>query len=235
MCWSPGADVVAGTVVAGLGVAVWVSARRGRDRVLGALPLLLGVHQWVESVVWWGLRGGVSPGVGHAATVVWAVIAMVVVPTLVPVGVAVAAWPGARVRLGVCAVVGVVVSCGLGWVIAARGVSVVDGGHVVEYVVRVGGAQGWWVAGYLMACLGAPLLSPDRFLRWFGVVAAAGALGCVAAWRLAFASTWCGFAAVLSVWLLVWVRRGPAPCAGAGPGAGGAGTGGAGGVGGQAG
>lgn len=112
---------MAGAVVSGLGVVVLVGARRGRDRVLG-------VHQGVESVVWLGVRGGVSPGVGRAA--------VVVLPTLVPVGVLVAA--------------------------------------------------------------------------------AVGAAGCVAAWRFAFASTWCAYAAVLSVLLLVWIRRGPAAAAGSG-------------------
>jgi hypothetical protein len=70
---------------------------------------------------------------------------------------------------------------------------------------------GWLlIGGYLAATLGAPLLSPDAFVRWFGVAAFAGAVGCAAAWRFAFSSTWCAYAAVLSVILLVWVRRRPA-------------------------
>jgi hypothetical protein len=111
----------------------------------------------------------------------------------------------------------------MGWVVA-RGVSVAEDGHVLAYGLGIGGgvlgAAGLLVTGYLVACLGAPLLSPDGFVRGFGVAAAVGAAGCVAAWRLAFASTWCAFAALLSVLLLVWVRRGPAPGAGGGAGSG---------------
>jgi hypothetical protein len=39
------------------------------------------------------------------------------------------------------------------------------------------------------------------------VAAFVGAVGCTVAWRVEFASTWCAYAAVLSVILLVWVRR----------------------------
>lgn len=209
MCWSPGADAVAGAVVASVGVVTLAGARRGRDRVLGALPLLLGVHQLVEAVVWLQTQGRVSAGWGRAAVYVWAVIAFVVLPVLVPVGVLVA--DGGRGRRGsvwVCAGVGVVVSVLMAVQIGVRGVSAQARGHVLEYGVGLGTWVGCvLVGGYLVATLGAPLLSGDRFLRFFGVVAAVGAAGCAVAWRLAFASTWCAFAAVVSVLLLVWVRR----------------------------
>jgi hypothetical protein len=102
MCWSPTADAVAGGVIASIGVVTLVGARRGADRVLGALPLVLGAHQLVESVVWLETQGRVSAGLGRAAVTAWAVIAFVVLPTLVPLGVLVSAWPRGvgRWRLG---------------------------------------------------------------------------------------------------------------------------------------
>lgn len=206
MCWSPGADAVAGAVVASVGVVTLVGVRRGRDRVLGALPLLLGVHQLVEAVVWLDTQGRVSAGWGRAAVYVWAVIAFVVLPVLVPAGVWAAGGRGRAVRVCVC--VGVVVSVLMAVQIGVRGVSAQARGHVLEYGIGLGTWVGCvLVGGYLVATLAAPLLSGDRFLRLFGVVAAVGAAGCAAAWRLAFASTWCAFAAVVSVLLLVWVRR----------------------------
>ena len=211
MCWSPGADAVAGAVVASVGVVTLVVARRGRDRVLGALPLLLGVHQLVEAVVWLDTQGRVSAGVGQAAVVAWAVIAFVVLPTLVPVGVLVADWPRGRWRVGVCAGVGVVVSVSMAVQLGVLGVSAQAHGRVLEYGIGLTTEATLVLVGaYLVATLGAPLLSADRYLRWFGVVAFAGAAGCGVAWRLAFASTWCAFAAVVSVMLLVWAWRGGA-------------------------
>ncbi|MCX4695215.1 DUF6629 family protein [Streptomyces sp. NBC_01408] len=63
------------------------------------------------------------------------------------------------------------------------------------------------LAGYLGATLGALLLAGDRRLRLLGAVLAAGAVACAALWRLEFASTWCGLAAVTSLLVLGWVRR----------------------------
>lgn len=212
MCWSPSADAVAGGVIGVLGVVTLAGARRGRDRVLGALPLVLGAHQLVESVVWLDTQGRVSAGVGSAAVTAWAVIAFVVLPTLVPLGVLVSAWPGgaARWRLAGFLVLGALVSAVLGWDVAVHGVTAAAHGHVLDYGIGITGGR-LVIGGYLAATLGAPLSSPDRFVRWFGVAAFVGALGCAAAWMVEFASTWCAYAAVLSVLLLVWVRRQDGP------------------------
>lgn len=199
---------MAGAVIGSLGVVALAGARRPRDRVLGALPLVLGLHQLVEAVVWLDTQGRVSAGVGRAAVTVWAVIAFVVLPTLVPLGVLVSAWSGGRGRwrLSAMLAVGAVVSAVLGADVAGSGVTASAHGHVLDY--ELGTGVGWVVVGgYLVATLGAPLLSPDGYVRWFGVAAFVGAAGCAAAWLVAFASTWCAYAAVLSVMLVVWVRR----------------------------
>jgi hypothetical protein len=199
---------VAGGVIASLGVVTLVGARRGRDRVLGCLPLVLGAHQLVEAVVWLETQGRVSAGVGRAAVDGWAVIAFVALPTLVAAGVLVADWPRRRGRLAVCLGFGLVVSVLMAVQIGVRGVSASAHGHVLEYGIGLATGTGYvMIGGYLVATLVAPLLSADRFVRWFGVAAAVGAAGCALAWRLAFASTWCAYAAVLSLMLLVWVRR----------------------------
>jgi hypothetical protein len=208
MCWSPTADAVAGGVISSIGVVALVGARRGADRVLGALPLVLGAHQLVESVVWLETQGRVSAGWGRAAVTAWAVIAFVVLPTLVPLGVLVSAWPRGvgRWRLTACLAVGAAVSALMGADVAAHQVTARAQGHVLNYGLGV--TAGWLlIGGYLVATLGAPLLSPDRFVRWFGLAALVGAAGCAAAWRLEFASTWCAYAAVLSLMLAFWVRR----------------------------
>lgn len=192
--------------MASVGIGVLAVARRGRDRVLGVLPLVLGVHQLVEAVVWLDVQGRVSDRLGNAAVIVWASIAFVVLPTLVPVGVLVAGWPLRRWWLAVCLVCGVAVSVAMAVDVAANGVSAAAHGHVLDYGIGLPAGR-LVIAGYLVSTLGAPLLSADRFLRWFGVAATVGAVACGAAWLIEFASTWCAYAAVLSVILLFWVRR----------------------------
>jgi hypothetical protein len=84
MCWSPTADLVAGSAIAAIGVVSVAGTRRARDLPLAALPLLLGAHQLIETVVWRGADGTVGPGAAHAATVLWAVIALPFLPAWVP-------------------------------------------------------------------------------------------------------------------------------------------------------
>jgi hypothetical protein len=206
MCWSATADLVAGSVIGAIGVACVAGAarsRRVRDLPLAALPLLLGTHQLVEAAVWHG-DGGTGP-----ATTVWTVIALPLLAGWVPLAVLGASPPGARLRLAVPVAAGVATAAVLtGCLIAMTPVAHIRG-HTVGYAVDVPRPQ-LVVAGYLVATVGALLLAADRTIRLFGVLAAVGTVVCAALWRLEFVSTWCAFAAVVSVVMLAWVWRPPA-------------------------
>ncbi|THA75540.1 hypothetical protein E6R60_15765 [Streptomyces sp. A0642] len=205
MCWSATADLVAGTAIAATGAACAARTRRLRDLPLAALPLLLGAHQIIESVVW-RADGGTGP-----VTVARAVIALPVLALWVPLGVLCAAPSQARRRLVLPSAVGAATSAALAYSLATRPVTARIRGHTLGYVLDLP-HPGLLVAGYLVATVGALLLSGDRLLVWLGVLVAGGAAVCAALWRLEFISTWCAFAAVCSVVLLGWSgRRPPGP------------------------
>ncbi|MFE3941777.1 DUF6629 family protein [Streptomyces sp. NPDC059118] len=195
MCWSATADLVAGTGIAAIGVACVARVRRARDLPLAALPLLLGAHQIIESVIW---RSGGGPG---PATLAWAVIALPLLPLWVPLGVLCAAPPHARRRLLLPVAAGIATAVPLAYCLATRPVTAEVRGHTLGYAIDLPHSAPL-VAGYLLATIGALLLSGDRVLGRLGVLAAAGAAVCAALWRLEFVSTWCAFAAVCSVVLL---------------------------------
>lgn len=95
--------------------------------------------------------------------------------------------------------------------LATRPVTAEIHGHTLGHVLDLPHSE-LLVVGYLVATVGSLLLSGDRLLRLLGVLVAVGAVGagvCAALWRLEFVSTWCAFAAVCSVVLLVRARRGP--------------------------
>ncbi|MBC2907729.1 DUF6629 family protein, partial [Streptomyces cupreus] len=192
MCWSAEADLVAGVGIAAVGVACVARARRVRDLPLAALPLLLGAHQLVEAAVWAG-DGGTGP-----ATVLWAVIALPLLPLWVPTGVLAAAPPRASPRLLAPLAAGIATAAVLSHALATRPVRAEIRGHTVGYVLDLSHAE-LLIAGYLLATVGSLLLSGDRALVGLGVLAAVGALICAALWRMEFVSTWCAFAAVCSV------------------------------------
>ncbi|NNN29056.1 hypothetical protein HLK59_01550 [Streptomyces sp. S3(2020)] len=200
MCWSATADLVAGAGIAGVGVACVARVRRAGDLPMAALPLLLGAHQLVEARVW-HVGGGTGP-----ATVVWAVIALPLLAAWVPLAVLCAAPRQAWGRLALPVVCGLVTAAVMAYAIATRPVRAEIRAHTVGYVLGLPHAE-LLIAGYLLATVGALLLSGDRWLFGFGVLAAVGALVCSALWRLEFVSTWCAFAAVCSVVVFGWVRR----------------------------
>ncbi|MFD7491213.1 DUF6629 family protein [Streptomyces sp. NPDC059832] len=203
MCWSATADLVAGTGIAAIGVACVARVRRVRDLPLAALPLLLGAHQIIESVIWRS-GGGTGP-----ATLAWAVIALPLLPLWVPLGVLWAAPPGARRRLLVPVAAGIATAVPLGYCLATRPVTAEIRGHTLGYALGLP-RSGLLVAGYLLATVGALLLSGDRSLGRLGVLVAVGAALCAALWRLESVSTWCAFAAVCSLILLCRPRPDPA-------------------------
>ncbi|MFK4122317.1 DUF6629 family protein [Streptomyces longwoodensis] len=204
MCWSATADLVAGTAVAAVGVACVARARRARDLPLAALPLLLGAHQLVEARVW-HTGGGTGP-----ATLAWAVIALPLLAAWVPVAVWCAVPGPARRRLLLPLASGALTAALLTHALATRTVRAEIRGHTVGYVLGLPHPE-LLVAGYLVATIGAFLLSGDRVLVTLGVLVAVGALVCGALWRLEFVSTWCAVAAVCSVVVWAWVgRRTPA-------------------------
>jgi hypothetical protein len=211
MCWSPTADLVAGGAIAAVGAACIASTRRARDLPLATLPLLLGVHQLVESVVWRNAdnaaNAGVMRAVGGTAVSLWAVIAYPLLPALVPLAVALAASSWSRLRLAPFVLIGLATAAMLGFVLASGPVTARAVGHTMRYSIQPLPLGLLIVAGYLVATVGALLVSDQPEIRVLGLVAAVGAGLCYALWREAFVSTWCALAAVASALILHWLRR----------------------------
>ncbi|MFE2558061.1 DUF6629 family protein [Streptomyces sp. NPDC059352] len=199
MCWSATADLWAGLGIGAVGVASLASVRRAGDVPLAALPLLLGAHQVVEAAVWRS-GGGAGP-----ATLVWAVIALPLLPVWVPAGVLAAARPADRRRLLVPLAAGLATAGVLAYHLATRPVTAEIRGHTLGYVVDLPLAP-LLIAGYLLATVGALLLARDRILRLLGLLTGAGAVVCALLWSTEFVSTWCALAALASLVLLAWVR-----------------------------
>ncbi|MFI1415076.1 DUF6629 family protein [Streptomyces sp. NPDC020707] len=199
MCFSATADLVAGCGIAAVGVACVARTRTAADLPMAALPLILGVHQIVESLVW---RSGGGSG---PATVAWAAIALPLLAVWVPAAVLCVAPPSARRRLTIPLVAGLLTAAVLSYCLATHGVTAEIRGHTVGYAVSLPASE-LLVAGYLLATIGSLLLSGDRHLRVLGILVTVGAATCWALWEAEFISTWCAFAAVCSLVMYGWVR-----------------------------
>lgn len=206
MCWSPTADLIAGSAITAVGVLAVASLRRGRDVPMAALPLLLGVHQLIETVVWRNAGDGMN-AIGGTAALLWVIIAFPLLAAYVPLAVLCAASPWSRIRLLPFVAIGLATCAALAYAVASEPVTAQPFGHTMRYGLHHLAAEDIVVAGYLVATLGALLVSDQPELRALGLVTSVGALVCFLLWKDAFVSTWCALAAVASLMVLYWLRR----------------------------
>jgi hypothetical protein len=163
MCFSPDADFTAGAVVSGIGVATLRRVRVRRELIVGALPLLFGLHQLVEAFVWLRLRDEVSAGVGDAAKETYVVFAHAALPALVPLGFTLlepdrrrARWMWPLVGLGSA------LGAYLLWQVTAFPVAAYPLAHCVDYVTHTPNDLVIGVAYVLVTCGPALISSPPR-------------------------------------------------------------------------
>ena len=207
MCFSPEADFAAGVVVAGVGVETLRRVRAPRELIVGALPLLFGIHQLVEGFVWLGLRGQVSTGVGDAAKQVYIVYAHAVLPAIVPFGFVLLEPDRRRSRwMWPLVCLGVLLGVYLLWQVTAYPVGAKEEARCIDYTthtpndVLIGSL-------YVAATCGPALISSRRHLRWFGLVSIIGVIATALVRVDELTSLWCLYVAMVSVLILEHFRR----------------------------
>lgn len=199
MCFSPEGDLAGGVVVTAIGIDA-CRHLRGRNNllILAAVPLVLGAHQIDESLVWWSLQNHVPHLAGRIAMWIYLVIAMVVVPILIPAAILRLA-PTARRRW----IVAPFAALGLGvgvvlLVTMLRGpVTVRLGSYHLSY--SIGLKHGLVIIGlYVVATCGSLLVSGYHHIFVFGVVNLVVVVILARLTADGFASLWCFYAALAS-------------------------------------
>ena len=199
MCFSPEGDLAGGVVVTAIGIDA-CRHLRGRNNLLllAATPLVLGAHQIDESLVWWSLQNHVPHLAGRIAMWIYLVIAMVVVPILVPVAILRLA-PTARRRWIVApfAALGLAVGIVLLVTMLRGPVTVRLGSYHLAY--SIGLKHGLVIIGlYVVATCGSLLVSGYHHIFIFGVVNLVVVVILARLTADGFASLWCFYAALAS-------------------------------------
>lgn len=206
MCFSPEADLVAGLALVPVATATLRSVRAVRQLPLACLPAIFAAHQLVEAVVWAGTEGTVSSTWQHAAMVVYLAVALPLLPALVPIAVALVEPPERRRRTLPFVALGLVVGAYLTWVIATHDLQVHAQPHALDYSTGMTHGVPWTMA-YIVAVVGVCLVSGYRSLVVFGVLNAVGLTVVLLIYTQAFLSLWCVYAAVVSVCVVLHLRR----------------------------
>ncbi len=209
MCFSPEGDLAGGVVVVAIGVDACRHLGDKKEYLFVAgLPLLLGLHQIVETFVWWGLQGKVSPTIGSVAMWAYLLFALAALPVLVPLLVlGLERTPAMRRRI----VPFVVAGAATGGILLATMLRTHRTADLGSYhlAYSIGLQHGVLVVGlYIAATCGSMLVSGLRHVFWFGVsnLVAIAVLARLSA--DGFTSLWCFYAALAAGAIALYLRFG---------------------------
>jgi len=210
MCFSPEVDLIAGLVIGAVGVDALRHVEDRRDFALASVPLVLAAHQLIESVAWLGLEGRAPKAATEVAVAAYLVIALTVVPVLVPWAVLCTERDPKRrsmmmpfVALGI-AVAGVLIVS-----LASAPYGATIGGRYIAYRVDVIGG-GVTAGAYVLAVCAPLMLSSAHRLVMFGFVNAVVFFALSTLLVEGVISLWCVWAAVSSVVIVRYLRELPA-------------------------
>lgn len=206
MCFSATASFIAGVSLSALGVATLKMAERKAEIPFAAIPLLFGVQQIIEGMLWPSFRFD-APLLNVTMTYAFTLFSHVLWPMFVPFSIGlveIVAWR--KKVISAFQVIGITVGLYLlYWIVKFPVTSEVDG-HIVYVSPHFYKAQ--MMALYLAAtCIGC-FFSSHKIINIFGVLALL--LFMVAYWfyTVAFFSVWCFFAAILSVVIYLHFKLG---------------------------
>lgn len=206
MCFSATASFVAGAGLFAVGIGTLRIAARKTDIPLASVPLLFGLQQLTEGMIWLSFEPG-SQLSNPTLTFLYSLFSHVLWPILIPFAVLQLEHVAWRKRaITACCAAGTAVGLYLLYMLVQFGVtSRVLGKHIAYesphfYVVSV-------MVLYLIGTCVSPLLSSSGTIQLFGGLALATFLAALAIHVATFFSVWCFFAAVLSVIIFYHVRR----------------------------
>lgn len=206
MCFSVQASFAASAILEGGGVLALSKTSQKRDVLIAAVPLIFGMQQFFEGLVWMFPIDSVPRTV---TAYIFLFFAFLVWPTYIPI----ATWsherdPQRRFLLKSFIFIGVAVTVSLLYFLFTQSLEIQTHAHRLFYQIDI--PYEMVVVGlYLVATVGSLILSTDRFVRWFGLLSFTFAGVAWVIYEQAFTSVWCYFAAVLSFIIVIRFLRTP--------------------------
>ena len=204
MCFSATASFSAGAVLVTLGVATLRTTLRKSEIPFASIPLLFGLQQIVEGLLWVSFRIE-APQLNVAMTYVFSMFSHVLWPMFVPFSIGLLETvPWRRHLIWGFLAVGLAVGLYLFYLLVDFPVTAVAAEHIVYvsphfYKLPV---MGLYLAATCVSCF----FSGDGRVRLFGALALAFFGVAYAFFSVALFSVWCFFAAILSAIIYIQFR-----------------------------
>lgn len=205
MCFSASASFIAGTSLSAFGVATIKRAETRAELPFAMIPLLFGVQQLIEGVIWLTFRHE-APLLKQTMTYLYSGFSHVLWPIYVPFAIGfLEAVPWRKKAIFAFEAAGATAGLYLLYFLVARPVvAEVIGKHIVYvsphfYAVPV-------MVLYLTATCVSCFFSSHGFVRLFGGIALLSFIAAYLVHVLALVSIWCFFAAILSLLIYLHLR-----------------------------
>ncbi|MFM1819382.1 MAG: hypothetical protein RIS61_980 [Actinomycetota bacterium] len=206
MCLSPEVDVIAASAITIVAVDALRHNQNLRSLPIALLPAVFAIHTFSDAFVWWGAQGKVSNGVADISAWIYLFIAFTLLPIFVPIATYLLEPKGWRRNLLAIIIFGGVLT-GVDSLISINDrISTVEACNLyVDY--HVGGTSALAGTFYMIATIGAMLISGQKYLFKWGVVnlVVVIALGIWASQKLP--SLWCFWAAITSIFVAWFIRE----------------------------
>ena len=201
MCFSATASFTAGATLSVVGLLTVRQSQGRRELPLAVVPLLFGVQQLTEGVLWVSLDRGLSQAQDWS-TYVYTLFSHVLWPIFVPFAVLlVEATPSRRRALLGFLAAGLAVGLYLLFFLIRLPVTATVKENSIRYET-----PHFYIAAvlvtYLLATCASPMVSSHRWINIFGMLALVFAGVAAAVSMATFVSVWCFYAAILSLILL---------------------------------
>jgi hypothetical protein len=208
MCFSANASFGASAVLAVIGVAAVVKAKKTPERLFAAIPFIFSIQQLSEGMLWLSFK---EPGLVQYHSIfvtVFLVFALVVWPFYIPFTVWLLEKDAHRKKiLSVFLTVGAVVSISLVYVLSIYSALVVPNHHIhFSFSFPPMAKNLTWLFSllYFIATIISPFFSSIKRMKWLGVVFLVSYLFSLIFYSGYLVSIWCYFAALLSI-VILWI------------------------------
>ena len=205
MCFSASASFAAGTTLSAIGVATLRSARTKAERPFAAIPLLFGIQQLTEGVIWLTF-GNDALALRQVMTYVYSAFSHVLWPVYVPFAIGMlepVKWRKHAIYMFEAA--GIAAGGALLWAMTTGPlIAEISGMHIV-YASRQFDAVLTTVL-YVAATCVCGLFSSYPFVRMFGALTFGTFIAAQMVASTALVSVWCFFAALLSFLIYLHLR-----------------------------
>ncbi|TSC85073.1 MAG: hypothetical protein G01um101413_457 [Parcubacteria group bacterium Gr01-1014_13] len=206
MCFSATASFVAGSALSAVGVATITKAKGKAEIPFAAIPLLFGIQQIIEGVIW--LSFG-SPLLNTAMTYAYSIFSHVLWPIFIPFSILLLETDRLRKKiLYLFFVVGLAVGMYLLYFILADPVTSQIVNNSIAYLSPHLYPL-WIVAFYVVVTCGSAIVSKHKIINIFGITLFVAFVIAGYFFNETFFSVWCFFAAILSVLVFWYFKRKP--------------------------